>query len=147
MSPCYTTFCSIILVRRMQSSRFRYHGTKIVDYSIRAVFVLMPFVFVLFWLSVSGGLGTEPPEHGEQIFGILFFVAVAPAYCAVRLLDLIGVSSGFVGWIVSFIIVPTFWGAVTYALVQLSRRFGGMARQRLTSRWSERRPALFPPAE
>ena len=128
----------------MQSSTFRYHATKVVDYSIRALFVLIPVIFVLFWLSMSGGLGSEPPEHGQQIFGVLLFVAVAPAHYAVRLLEMLGVSSGFVGWMISFVVIPLFWGGATYALVQLSRRLMSMTRSRLTRRWREGPAASVP---
>ena len=125
----------------MQSSAFRYHVTKIVDYSIRTLLVLIPVIFVLFWLSMSGGLGRESPDHGEAVFSILLFVVVAPGYYAVRLLDMLGVSSGFVGWMSSFIVIPLFWGAATYALVQLSRRLVSMTRSRLTIRWRRGRAA------
>jgi hypothetical protein len=128
----------------MPSPTFRYHATKIVNYSIRALLVLIPVIFVLFWLSMSGALGSEPPDHEEQIFGILLFVAVAPAQYAVRLLAMLGASSGFVGWMISFVVVPLFWGGATYALVQLSRRLMSMTRSRLTKRWSERPAASVP---
>ena len=106
----------------MQSSALRYHGTKVVDYGIRALFVLIFVIPLLFFLSMSGGLGSERPEQREKIFGALFFVVVAPAHYTVRLLEMLGVSSDFVAWMVGFVILPLFWGAVTYAVVQLSRR-------------------------
>jgi hypothetical protein len=33
-----------------------------------------------FFLSMSGGLGSEPPEHGEEIFAAGFFIAIASAH-------------------------------------------------------------------
>lgn len=106
----------------LHASAFRYHATKIVDYALRSLVVFILVIPTLFWLSMSGGLGREPPEHGEKIFTVLLFVAIAPAHYALRLLEMLGVSSGFVGWMTGFIVVPLFWGAATYAFVQLWRR-------------------------
>ena len=110
--------------------------------TIRALFVCLIVIPLLSFPSVSGGLGTEPPEHGEVFFGEMLFLALAPASYALTLLEALGVSSGFLGWMVGFIITPLFWGALAYGIVCWCRGLTGMSRQRLTMRWSERRTAV-----
>jgi hypothetical protein len=69
------------VVRRMHPSRVRPHAMKIVDYAIRAAFFNVVAIPLSFFLSMSGGLGSESPEHGEEIFAVGFFIAIAPAHC------------------------------------------------------------------
>jgi hypothetical protein len=122
----------------MHPSRVRYHGTKIVDYAIRAGFVSVVVIPLLFWLSMSGGLGSEPPEHGEQIFGIAFFIAIAPGVYAGALVHAVGISSGLIDWMLLVITIPLFWGAVAYGVVQFGGFLLGVAgRQRVTKRYGE----------
>jgi hypothetical protein len=120
----------------MGTARVQYHGTKIIDYAIRAAFISIVVVPVLFFLSMSGGLGSEPPEHGEAVFGLILFVVIAPAYYTVGLVHAVGISVGFVDWMLGVILVPLFWGAVSYCVVQLCRVILRASRQRLTNRCS-----------
>jgi hypothetical protein len=113
----------------MESARVQYHGTKIIDYAIRAAFISMVVVPVLFFLSMSGGLGSEPPEHGEKVFGLILFVVMAPAYYTIALVHAVGLSVGLVDWMLVVVLVPLFWGAVSYGVVQLCRVILRAARQ------------------
>jgi len=116
----------------MEPARVQFHGTKIIDYAIRVAFISIVVVPVLFFLSMSGGLGSEPPEHGEEVFGLILFAVIAPAYYTVALVHAVGISVGFVDWMLGVILVPLFWGAVSYCVVQLCRVILRASRQRLT---------------
>lgn len=123
-----------ILVRRMESARVQYHGTKIIDYAIRVAFISIVGVPALFFLSMSGGLGSEPPEHGEEVFGLILFVVIAPAYYTLALVHAVGIAISFVDWILGVILVPLFWGAISYCVSQLCRVILRASRIRARSR-------------
>ena len=125
----------------MQPRALQRHATKIVDYAIRAAFVCVVVVPLLFFLAMSGGLGSEPPEHGEQFFGLALFVALTPAQYTLTLLHSVGISLDFLDWMFGVLVVPLFWGAVAYGVVQLCSILLHAPRQRLTKRCSERLPA------
>jgi hypothetical protein len=99
----------------------RHHGTKIIDYAIRVAVISIVVVPALFFLSMSGGLGSEPPEHSEEIFGVILFIIIAPAYYTVVLVHAVGISVGFVDWGLGVILVPLFWGAISYCASLLCR--------------------------
>lgn len=88
---------------------------------MRAAFVSVVAIPLLLFLSMSGGIGTEPPEHGEQFFGVALFIVLAPAHYTLVLLHALGISFGFVDWMLTVIVVPLFWGAAFYCVGQLCR--------------------------
>ena len=116
----------------MERSPLRQHATRIVDYAIRAAFVCLIAVPLLLFLSMSGGLGSEPSEHGEQFFAVVLFMVLAPAYYTLMLVHMLGLSFSFLDWMLGVIVVPLFWGAAAYSVVQLCRALLPMPRQRLT---------------
>jgi hypothetical protein len=126
----------------MRSSGLRQHATRIVDYAIRAAFVSVVGVPLLFFLSMSGGLGSEPPEHGEQFFGFVLFVAIAPAYYTLMLVHGVGISFDFLDWMVGVLVVPLFWGAIAYGVVQFCRVLLRVPRQRRTGDGASAESAL-----
>lgn len=116
----------------MQSSPLRQHAIRIVDYGIRAAFVCLIAVPLLFFLSMSGGLGSEPPEHGEQFFAVVLFIMLAPAYYTLMLVHMLGLSFSVLDWMLGVIVLPLFWGAAAYSVVQFCRALLRMRRQHLT---------------
>ena len=121
----------------MQPSELQRHTSNILDYSIRAAFVCVVVLPVLFFLAMSGGLGTEPPEHGEQFFGFVLFVALAPAHYTLTLIHSVGISLDFLDWMLGLFVVPLFWGATAYGVVQLWPILLRAPRQRRTRRGRE----------
>jgi hypothetical protein len=115
----------------MQPSPFQHHVGKIVDYAIRAACVSVIAIPLLFFLSMSGGLGSELPEHGEQFFDFVLFVVLAPAQYAQTLIHSVGISLDFLDWMLGVLVVPLFWGAVAYGVAQPCRILLRTPRRRL----------------
>jgi hypothetical protein len=122
----------------MQSNPLQYHANKIIDYAIRAGFVSIIVVPLLFFLSMSAGLGSEPADHGQIISGVALFVVLAPAHYLAELIHAAGVSFGFVDFLLMITTVPLFWGAFAYGAAQLGRFLLRMTRQHLGRRPANR---------
>ena len=136
----------------------REHAGRAVDYAIRVALislVVVPIWFCLWWFIgfPPGGDASElgPTSAGiSQILGVIGFVFVSPAYLCFQVLAFLHIPSdvpfGLLYVLAAVISVPAFWGALVYSLVHFYRHARLSHHKDLTSRWSERRPALSPPA-
>jgi hypothetical protein len=120
----------------------RHHVTRAVDYSIRVTLISLIAVplWVGAWFGACGLVETPDPAstagHVCRDVAIPGLVFLSPGYGALLFLRLIHIPPllfGMLDFLVAFLAVPTFWGTVAYAAIQLFRHVL-MSRHRLTRR-------------